>query len=121
MRKSRFRDEQIIGILKEHQVGLREELSTLEARRVALTAQLANADSDDMPVLHPALAEVYRRKVAELTDALSDADRSAEAAGAIRALLRRSGWCRRERNWRSSLRARWPGSSASRMRQAPER
>src|SRR5690606_23086543 len=33
------------------------------------------------------LAELYRRKVAELTDALSDEGRSAEAAEAIRALL----------------------------------
>ena len=67
---------------------MRDELHQLEARRVALASELAaTADSDDVPVLHPGLAELYRRKVAELTDALSDEGRSSEAAEAIRALL----------------------------------
>ncbi len=67
---------------------MRDELHQLEARRVALTAEIeARAGNDDMPVLHPGLAEVYWRKVAELTDALSDEGRSAEAAEAIRTLL----------------------------------
>jgi hypothetical protein len=49
---------------------LREELATLEARRAEIERGLAAAP-DPKPLLHPNLAEIYRRKVADLHLALN--------------------------------------------------
>lgn len=52
---------------------LRERLATLEARKADLERELATTAAP-APRLHPNLAEVYRRKVAELSEALSSDD-----------------------------------------------
>ena len=63
-----------------------ERLVALEAEEDALVAKLAEAPADT-PDVHPNIAELYRRKVARLAEALNDpADRD-EAADALRALI----------------------------------
>jgi hypothetical protein len=62
-----------------------ERLRGLEARRLHLEAQLAAAQAP-APRLHPNLADVYREKVARLSDALM-ADDAAEARERIRGLV----------------------------------
>lgn len=67
---------------------MREELIVLEKRKAALTADLESISAaPEPPALHPGLAQVYRKKVAELTEALNTEDMRTEAAEAIRALL----------------------------------
>lgn len=65
---------------------LKDELLTLERRQDELTAQLAEADVP-APLVHPNLAEIYRRKVAELHVTLNHDDSRAEAADIIRSLI----------------------------------
>jgi hypothetical protein len=60
-------------------------------------------------VLHPGLAEVYRRKVEKLTEALNKDHLRAEAAESLRSMIRASGWSPRTESWRSSLWASWRG------------
>ncbi len=64
---------------------VRERLATLEQRRLALEMEAATAVAP-APRLHPNLAEVYRRKMAELTEALRQED-SAEARELVRSLV----------------------------------
>ena len=66
----------------------KDRLLELEARRDKLNADLAKAAaSAPPPTLHPNLAEVYRRKVADLETALDDALIHGEAALALRGLI----------------------------------
>ena len=60
----------------------------LEARRDQLETALAERDAPP-PVLHPAMAEVYHRKVADLAEALNREDARAEAADMLRGLIER--------------------------------
>jgi site-specific DNA recombinase len=60
-------------------------MTTLEARRLVLESELADAD-EPAPRLHPRLAEVYRERVARLTAALGDDD-AAEAREQVRGLV----------------------------------
>jgi hypothetical protein len=64
---------------------LRERLASLEARKVDLELELATTEAP-APRLHPNLAEVYRRRVAELSEALS-ADDGAVARELVRGLV----------------------------------
>ena len=64
---------------------VRERLAALEQRRLALEMEAATAVAP-APRLHPNLAEVYRRKMAELTEALRQED-SAEARELVRSLV----------------------------------
>jgi site-specific DNA recombinase len=66
-------------------VALHQRLESLEARKAALEAELAGAEVP-APRLHPALAEVYRARVAKLTAAL-EADDGAELREQVRALV----------------------------------
>jgi hypothetical protein len=66
---------------------LQAEMDRLEARKAALEAELA-APAGTVPLLHPALAEVYRIKVAELAEALR-CDNNREALEAARGLIER--------------------------------
>ena len=61
---------------------VRDRLGELEARRLALEAELSTATAP-APRLHPNLAEVYRRRVTALTEVLA-----AEDAAEVRELLR---------------------------------
>ena len=67
---------------------LAEKITELETRRDQLEAALAERDAPP-PVLHPAMAEVYHRKVADLAEALNREDARAEAAEILRGLIER--------------------------------
>ena len=58
-------------------------------------------------MLHPGLAEVYRRKVEKLSEALNKDHLRAEAAESLRSMIRASGWSPRAESWRSSSWASW--------------
>ena len=64
-----------------------DRLTKLEQRRVALAAEAATAASP-APRLHPNLAEMYRRKVADLVAALEQDD-AAEVREMVRGLVER--------------------------------
>ena len=66
---------------------MKEEMATLEARQVELRARLEEAPADAPMALHPGLAEVYRRKVAELSAALNDPALRQQAAEALRGVV----------------------------------
>ena len=68
--------------------GLKQKLETLEERKTALETQLA-AVPPPAPRLHPNLAELYRRKVTELENALSDPGSRDEALTILRGLIER--------------------------------
>jgi plasmid stabilization system protein ParE len=65
---------------------LKEELLALEARQDELRRLLA-APEPDRPLIHPNVAEAYRRKVAALHEALADEATRAEAMELIRSLV----------------------------------
>ena len=58
----------------------------MEARQVKLHAQF-EAAPPPLPRLHPNLAELYRQKVMNLTEALDDEHTRLEAAECIRVLI----------------------------------
>jgi DNA invertase Pin-like site-specific DNA recombinase len=65
-----------------------QELRALEERQAALTADLAVAGTaEPVPVLHPNLPDLYRRKVEALEVALQDPSTAAAAATALRGLI----------------------------------
>ncbi len=65
---------------------LKDRIHNLEAQKVTLTAELANTP-EAAPILHPNMSELYRRKIAQLTDALNAEDTKAEAFDLIRTLI----------------------------------
>jgi hypothetical protein len=65
---------------------LKDELSTLEARQDELRAFLARPEPD-RTLVHPGLAEIYRRKVAALHEALQDEATRDGAMELIRSLI----------------------------------
>ena len=66
--------------------GMSDRLRELEARQDELAERLSAAPAD-LPDIHPNVAEIYRRKVARLADALNHPDDRDEAATAIRGLI----------------------------------
>ena len=65
---------------------LKDELRALEIRQAQLEAATSEANSPK-PLLHPNLAEVYRRKVAELQAAIQDPGVRDQALELIRSLI----------------------------------
>ncbi len=65
-----------------------ERLRDLEAQEDAIRARM-NAAPIETPDIHPNLAEIYRRKVARLAEALNHPTERDEAANAIRSLIER--------------------------------
>ena len=65
---------------------VKDEMAILEARRVELLAQ-KQAAPPPRPRLHPNLAELYRKKVINLAEALNDEDSRLKAAECLRALI----------------------------------
>jgi site-specific DNA recombinase len=68
--------------------GLQTKLDELEARKVVLEKEVAAAPTS-APRLHPNLAEVYRRKVENLQEALRDPSTHSEALDILRGLVDR--------------------------------
>ncbi len=84
-------EREIANIIAAVKAGLfapsmKDELSALEARKATLVAETAET-KEEMPRLHPGLAEVYRSKVDDLVTALNQDDLRAQAAEAIRELI----------------------------------
>ena len=67
-------------------LALKDELMDLESRKLELEQMVSKAPAP-IPRLHPSLADLYRRKVDDLHDALNREHTRAEAAEAIRALI----------------------------------
>lgn len=65
---------------------VKDELFAIGARRDELNRQLESSQQRP-PLLHPAMANVYREKVTQLGRALQDEDSRTEAAEAIRQLV----------------------------------
>ena len=61
----------------------------LEERKAALEAQLADTSDVTTVALHPGIADVYARKVADLIDCLNDPSEQTEAGEIIRSLIDR--------------------------------
>jgi hypothetical protein len=67
---------------------LSDRLRVLEAQQDEITERLAHAPSD-IPDIHPNIADIYRRKVARLADALNHPEDRHEATAALRGLIER--------------------------------
>jgi len=65
---------------------IKDEMIALDTRKQSLQAELSDAP-DATPILHPNMSGLYRRKVAELTEALNSEDSRAEAFELIRTLI----------------------------------
>lgn len=67
---------------------LSDRLTELDAKQDNLTARLSSAPQD-VPNIHPGIAETYRRRIEHLTDALDHPDDAADAAEALREIIDR--------------------------------
>jgi hypothetical protein len=67
-------------------LSLKDELMSLEARQAELKATLADTKAPE-PLIHPNLAEIYRRKVADLHVALDEQRTRDQAFELIRSLI----------------------------------
>ncbi len=68
--------------------GMSDRMRELEARQDEINERLSAAPAD-LPDIHPNIADVYRRKVERLAEALADPRDRDEAAEAIRGLIER--------------------------------
>jgi hypothetical protein len=68
---------------------MKAEMERLEARKSELEQALSTAEAPP-PLLHPKLAEVYRRRITSLAEALAREETRIEAAEIIRSLVSRS-------------------------------
>ena len=80
----------IIAVIEDggYVKGMVERLRELVAREDELTGRLA-AEPVDLPDVHPRVAEIYRRKVERLAEALNGPEERDEAAAAIRGRIER--------------------------------
>lgn len=69
-------------------VTVKDELLALEAQKENLAKQLATAQ-DEQSLIHPNLATLYRKKVANLAEALNSDNRNWQAFDIIRSLIER--------------------------------
>jgi len=84
-------ERQIRNIVEAVKAGLfaptmKDELAALEERKARLV-ELTRNQVEDPPMLHPGLAEVYRRKVEKLTEALNKDELRSEAAEMLRSMI----------------------------------
>ena len=79
----------IITAIKDgmYQPSMKVEMSALEAKKKYLTEHIANAGAPP-PLLHPAMAADYQKKLQDLYEALQHEDRKAGAAEVLRTLIR---------------------------------
>ncbi|OOY02726.1 recombinase family protein [Thioclava sp. F28-4] len=66
---------------------MKERLDELEAEQRALQDRLSTMPTPDPVIIHPAVAEIYRSKVEDLTVALNDSDSRSEATAILRGLI----------------------------------
>ena len=84
-------ERQIANIIEAVKAGLfapsmKDELTALEERKAVLTDETHDAP-EQMPHLHPGLADVYRRKVDDLATALNEDSLRTEATEVLRSLI----------------------------------
>ena len=65
---------------------MKARMAELERQRAEIETRLRDTPAD-LPDVNPNVAEIYRRKVTRLADALADSQESREAASAIRSLI----------------------------------
>ena len=116
-------EKQIRNIVEAVKAGLfapamKDELAALEERKAQLVASTRD-QVEEPPLLHPALANVYRRKVETLTQALNKAELRAEAAEMLRSMIQTIRLCWRRGTWRSNSSANSPGFWRSAKKKAP--
>ncbi|CUH42041.1 hypothetical protein [Ruegeria atlantica] len=66
---------------------LKAKMDDLEARKKELEAELSASPQERPVLLHPGLADLYKEKVADLSDALNNPSTKTEATSIIRGLL----------------------------------
>jgi site-specific DNA recombinase len=66
---------------------MKTKMDELEARKAELSCKLAALPEQDPIVLHPALAETYRAKIAALADSLNQEASRSEASELLRGLV----------------------------------
>ena len=81
---------------------VKDRMAELEARKAELEAVLAEAAEEPM-LLHPNIAQVYRRQVARLVEALNHEHDRTEAAEILRGLVDRIVLTPKEEDGRGSL------------------
>ena len=88
LEKTKREIRRLIAALKAGVPGaaVKDEITTLEARRRDLLGQL-EAAPPPIVRLHPNIAEVYRRKIVSLGEALNDEHTRTEAAECVRELI----------------------------------
>jgi len=69
-----------------YQPAMKARMAELEQQKSEIEARLSHA-TPELPDVNPNIAEVYRRKVVRLADALGESPASQEAAAAIRSLI----------------------------------
>src|SRR3546814_957929 len=90
-------DKAVAGIMAAiedglYQPSMKARMAELEREKAEITARLAEAPVG-IPYVHPGIAEIYKRKVAKLTETLEDPQarpdaRSEEQKSALQAPLR---------------------------------
>lgn len=81
----------VAGIMAAIEDGLyrpamKARMAELEQEKAEITARLAEAPQN-IPDLHPGIAEIYKRKVERLTETLSDQETRPDVASDIRSLI----------------------------------
>lgn len=83
--------KEIVRIIEQggYHRALSDRLTELEAKQDDLKARLADVPVKDIPDIHPNIADLYRRRIERLTEALSHPDDALEATAAIRQVIDR--------------------------------
>jgi len=69
-----------------YQPSMKTRMDDLEQQKVEILARMEDVPAD-VPDIHPNIAEIYKAKVTQLSDALADPELHNQAAEAIRALV----------------------------------
>lgn len=84
-------DKAVAGIMAAiedglYQPSMKARMAELERERFEISARLAEVPQD-VPDVHPGIAEIYKRKVASLVETLGDPDMRLDASSDIRSLV----------------------------------
>ncbi len=84
-------DKAVAGIIAAiedglYQPAMKARMDELERERVEITARLAEAPQE-VPDVHPGIAEIYQRKVVKLAETLDDPETRLDASSDIRSLV----------------------------------